>query len=189
MENQRKERTLFLIKPDGVKKGLIGETIKRMEQVGLKIVALKVVKPTRKLVEGHLPQEKEWVIGLGNKTLNDYKTTKKDPIKEMGSDDPYEIGKQIKEWLIKYLTSGIIVAGIAEGSRAIEFVRKILGNTNPVMSEAGSIRGDFSNDSPSLANSEKRAIANIAHASGDPKEAAQEIANWFKQEEIVDYED
>jgi len=189
MENPRKERTLFLIKPDGVKKGLIGETIKRMEQVGLKIAALKVVKPTRKLVEGHLPKEKEWVIGLGNKTLNDYKTTQRDPIKEMGSADPYEIGKIIKEWLIEYLTSDIIVAGIAQGSRAIEFVRKIMGNTNPILAEAGSIRGDFSNDSPSLANSEKRAIANITHASGDAKEAAQEIANWFKPEEIIDYEE
>ena len=189
MDNSRKERTLFLIKPDGVKKGLIGETIKRVEQVGLKIVALKVVKPTRELAEGHLPKEKEWVIGLGNKTLNDYKTTGQDPVKEMGSADPYEIGKIIKEWLVEYLTSGIMVAGIAEGSRAIEFVRKIMGNTNPIMAEPGSIRGDFSNDSPAQANSDKRAIANITHASGDPKESAQEIANWFKPEEIIDYED
>jgi nucleoside-diphosphate kinase len=189
MGNLRKERTLFLIKPDGVKKGLIGETIKRMENVGLKIVALKVIKPTRKLIEGHLPKEKEWVIGLGNKTLNDYKTTKQDPVKEMGSADPYEIGLKIKEWLIEYLTSGIIIAGIAQGSRAIEFVRKIMGNTNPILAEAGSIRGDFSNDSPSLANSEKRAIANVTHASGDAKEATQEIANWFKPEEIIDYEE
>lgn len=189
MADPRKERTLFLIKPDGVKKGLVGETIKRIEQIGLKIVALKVIKPTRELVEAHLPKNKEWVIGLGNKTLNDYKTTKQDPIKKMGSDDPYEIGKIIKEWLIEYLTSGIMIAGIVEGSRAIEFVRKIMGNTNPILAEAGSIRGDFSNDSPSLANSDKRAIANIAHASGDETEAAQEIANWFKPEEIVDYED
>ena len=164
MADPRKERTFFLIKPDGVKKGLIGETIKRIEQVGLKIVALQVVKPSRELVEGHLPKEKEWVIGLGNKTINDYKTTGQDPIKEMGSDDAYEIGKIIKEWLIEYLISGIMIAGIAQGSRAIEFVRKIMGNTNPILAEAGSIRGDFSTDSPALANSDKRAIANICHA-------------------------
>ncbi len=189
MDNPRKEKTLFLIKPDGVKKSLIGEVIKRIERTGLKIVALKVVKPDRKLIEGHLPQDKEWVIGLGNKTLGDYKQTNLDPVKEMGSADPYEIGKQIKEWLLTYLTSDIIVAGIAQGNRAIEVVRKVMGNTIAVKAEAGTIRGDFSIDSPSLANMEKRAIANITHASGDEKEAAQEIANWFKPEEIVDYED
>jgi len=189
MEDPKKERTLFLIKPDGVRKGLIGEVIKRIEQTGLKIVALKVVKPTRELTEGHLPGSDKWMKGMGNKTLGDYKEKNMDPIKEMGTDDPLEIGKEIYEWLIKYYTSGVIVAGIAEGNRAIEIVRKIMGNTIPVNAAAGTIRGDFSTDSPSLANQEKRAIANMTHASGDPTEAAQEMANWFKPEEIAEYGD
>lgn len=189
MSDLKKERTLFLVKPDGVRKGLVGETIKRIENTGLKIVALKVINPTRELVEGHLPKDKEWVTGLGNKTLGDYKATNIDPIKEMGTDDPYEIGKIIKEWLINFLTSGVIVAGIAEGNRAIEVVRKVMGNTIPINAVAGTIRGDYSVDSPSLANMEKRAVANITHASGNPTEAGQEIANWFKPEEIAEYQD
>lgn len=189
MDNPRKERTLFLLKPDGVKKGLIGEVIRRIERTGLKIVALKVVNPDRKIIEGHLPNTDEWMAGMGKKTLGDYETKNMDPVKEMGTADPLEIGKQIKEWLVDYLTSGIIVAGIAEGNRAIEIVRKVMGNTIPVNAAAGSIRGDFATDSPSLANAEKRAISNMTHASGDPTEAAQEIANWFKPEEIVDYKD
>jgi len=189
MENLRKERTLFLIKPDGVKKGLIGEVIKRIEQTGLRVVALKVIKPSKVLVDGHLPSSKEWMIGMGKKTLGDYQAKNIDPIKEMGTDDPLELGKTIKEWLVEYYTSGIIVAGVAEGNRAIEIVRKIMGNTIPVNAAAGTIRGDFSIDSPSLANMEKRAIANMTHASGDEKEADQEIKNWFKPEELVEYKD
>lgn len=189
MEDPRKERTLFLIKPDGVKKGLIGEVIRRIERTGLKIVALKVVKPDRQIIEGHLPNTDEWLTGMGNKTLGDYKAKNMDAIKEMGTDNPLEIGKQIKEWLVDYLTSGVIVAGIAQGNRAIEIVRKVMGNTIPVNAEAGSVRGDFAFDSPSLANAEKRAISNMTHASGDPTEASQEIANWFSDEEIAEYED
>ena len=91
--------------------------------------------------------------------------------------------------LIEYYTSGVIVAGIAEGNRAVEVVRKVMGNTIPVNAEAGSIRGDFAFDSPSLANMEKRAINNMTHASGDQTEYEQESANWFKPEELVEYED
>ena len=188
MENPRQEQALFLLKPDGVKKGLIGEVIKRIEQTGLKIVGLKVVRPSKKLIEGHLPNSNEWLIGMGKKTLSDYEAKNIDPLKEMGTADPLELGKQIKEWLLSYLTSDIIVAGVVEGNRAIEIVRKVMGNTIPVNAAAGTVRGDFSTDSPSLANAEKRAIMNITHASGDPTEAAQEIANWFKPEELVDYQ-
>lgn len=186
-ENLTKERTVFLLKPDGVKKGLIGEVIKRIEATGLKIVALKVVNPTTELIEGHLPNTDEWMSGMGKKTLGDYEKQGIDPIKELGSDDPLVIGKEIKKWLVDFLTSGVIVAGVAEGHRSIEIVRKLMGNTLPINADPGTIRGDFSVDSPLLANAEKRAISNMTHASGDPTEAAQEIANWFKPEEIAEY--
>ena len=189
MSKSKEERTLFLLKPDGVKKGLIGEVIKRIENTGLKIVALKVVNPTKDLIEGHLPNTDEWLIGMGNKTLGDYQEKKIDPVKEMGTDDPLVIGKEIKGWLVEFLTSGVIVAGIVQGNRAIEIVRKIMGNTLPINAAPGTVRGDFSTDSPSLANTEKRAIQNITHASGNETEVAQEIANWFKPEEIAEYND
>jgi len=186
MENSQ-ERTLFLLKPDGVKKGLIGELIKRIENTGLKIIGLKVVNADRDLVLQHLPKSDEWMAGMGKKTLGDYEKTGLDPVKEMGTDDPLEIGKQIKEWLVEYYTKGPIVAGVAEGHRAIEVVRKIMGNTIPVNADPGSFRGDYAIDSPTLANKEKRAISNMTHASGDPDEAANEIPTWFKPEELADY--
>ncbi len=187
MAHPKEEKTCIIVKPDGVKRGLIGEVLRRIEQRGLKIIGLKMVTPNRKFIEEFLPQKEEWLIGMGNKTLATYTQYNKDPIKEMGTSDALEIGKKVKEWLIEFWTSGPVVAVCVSGIHAIDMVRKIVGKTIPAQAEMGTIRGDYSVDSPILANMDKRAIHNIVHASGDAAEAEHEIAHWFEETEIHYY--
>lgn len=183
------ERTLVLIKPDGVKKGLIGEVIKRFEIRGLKIVALQLSHPTKEQMDEHYPKDKAWIENLGKNTSRCYdefeipSTLKKD----FGTDNLYEIGKEIRKWLVNFMTSGPIVKMIIEGPHAIKMVRKIVGPTIPAFAEIGTIRGDFSIESPDAANIKKRAIKNLIHASGNKEEAKHEIELWFNPEEIHNY--
>jgi len=182
------EKTLVLIKPDGVKRGLAGEALSRIEQRGLKIIALKMIVPNNVTVSKHYPMENEkWLSGMGTKTLEHYKAHGQEPIKELGTDDPLKIGKMVAGWLAEFMTSGPVVAAVVQGIHAVEMVRKIVGNTIPAKADMGTIRGDYSVDSPTLANLQKRSIHNVIHASGDPDEAQHEIDVWFKSEEIHPY--
>jgi nucleoside-diphosphate kinase len=187
MANPKEERTLLIVKPDGVKRGLIGEALHRIEQRGLTIIAVKMVLPSAEHVKGFFPGTPVWKTGMGNKTLDTYAKYGKDPVKELGTNDPLKIGEQIFGWLIEFWISGPVVAMVVKGVHAIDMVRKIVGNTIPAKAEMGTIRGDYSVDSPVLANMDKRAIYNVVHASGDPVEAAHEIEFWFAPEEIHDY--
>jgi nucleoside-diphosphate kinase len=187
MKQLKQERTLVLVKPDGVKRGLVGETLKRIERRGLKIIALKMIEVDRNHLDDHFPKEKSWVDRLGDKGLKTFAEYKLDPKQHMGTADKAEIGKIVKESLYDYLTSGPIVAAVIEGIHAIDMVRKLAGNTLPVFAEMGTIRGDYSVDSPAVANVEKRAVKNILHASENPEEAANEIKLWFSAKELHDY--
>jgi len=182
-----KERTLVVIKPDAVKRGLIGEIISRFEKAGLKIVALKLVQPTKEHYNLHYPDSKEWLRKVGEKTLATYKEYGIDPKKELGTTDKVKIGKMVKKWTVEFMSSGPVVAMIVEGPHAVENVRMIVGPTLPYKAPPGTIRGDFSGDSPALANAAKRAVKNLIHASGDKEEAQREIQLWFAPEEIHDY--
>lgn len=183
----KEERTLVLAKPDGVKRGLTGEIISRIERRGLKIVALKMVVASKEHVLKHLPTDEEWVLRLGDKGLKTFAEYKLDPMTYLGTADRKAIGEKVKQGLIEYLTSGPIVAMVVEGIHAITMVRKLAGHTLPVMAEMGTIRGDFSVDSPTVANVEGRAIHNVMHASETPEEAKNEIALWFDAKEIHAY--
>lgn len=185
-----KEKTLVLIKPDGVKRHLVGETIKRFEARGLKIVALQMAWPSKDQMDVHYPKDKTWITGLGKNTVKSYKefeipSTLKD---DYDTEDPYEIGLKVRDWLIDFMTSGPIVKMVIEGLHAIKMVRKIVGQTVPAFAEVGTIRGDFSIDSPDLANMKKRAVKNLIHASGNKEEAEHEITLWFSPEELYSYE-
>ncbi|MBU2595629.1 nucleoside-diphosphate kinase, partial [Patescibacteria group bacterium] len=169
------------------KRGLIGEIIKRFEQRGLKIIALKMVYPTKEHAAEHYSGSKDWLEGMGRKTLDNFKEHKMSAKKLMATDDPYKIGKMIQKWNVSYLASGPIVAMIIEGMHAISTVRKLVGNTLPILADPGTIRGDFSVDTNTAANLENRTIRNIVHASGDESEASHEIEHWFSPEEICDY--
>ena len=187
MKHPKKERTLALIKPDGVKRGLVGEIVRRIEQRGLKIVALKMIQATREQIDGHYPKDQKWIHRLGEKSLGTYQKYGIDPEKELGTADADEIGKRVRGWIVDFMVSGPVVKIVVEGVHAIDMVRKLCGNTLPNLADMGTIRGDYSVDSPALANSDKRAVHNIIHASETPEEAKHELAYWFSQDEIHDY--
>lgn len=187
MAHPSEEKTVVIVKPDGVKRGLIGEVIARIEKRGLKIIALKLIVSTREHAHSHYPNTEAWLRGMGEKTLGNYAQYGKDAKKEIGTDDALEIGKMVANWNVEFLTSGPMVAMVAQGIHAVDMVRKIVGKTIPALAEMGTIRGDFSVDSPSLANFQKRALHNIVHASGDQSEAAHELQHWFLEEEIHAY--
>ncbi len=182
------ERTVVLVKPDGVQRGLVGEVISRLEKRGLKIIALKMVKPTLEHIDNHYPKDEAWIERLGEKGFKVFDEYGIDPKEKMGTDDKKEVGKLVRKWLIDYLTDAPVVGMIIEGVHAIDMVRKLAGDTLPSKASIGTIRGDFSVDSPAAANLEKRAIKNIVHASENVKEAEHEIDHWFAQEDIFTYE-
>ncbi len=190
MANLREEKTVVIVKPDGVKRGLVGEIIRRVEQRGLKIIALDMLWATPQQMDAHYPKDREWITNLGKNTARAYEEYKVEHTlqDDFGTSDLFEIGKLVREWLIEYLTSGPLVKMIVAGLHAIPMVRKIVGHTVPSFAEMGTIRGDFSVDSPALANAQKRAIHNLIHASGNADEATNEIQLWFSPEAINDYQ-
>ncbi len=188
MKQIKQERTLVLIKPDGVKRGLIGEVVTRLERRGLKIIAMKMLEVDKTHLEDHFPKDPTWITRLGKKTLGTYEEYKLDPVKDFGTDKPEDIGPQVRGYLFDYMVSGPILAMVVEGIHAIDMVRKTAGNTLPVFAEMGTIRGDYSVDSPAVANVEGRAIKNLMHASETPEESANEIALWFTEDELHDYQ-
>jgi len=187
MSHPKEEKTVLIIKPDGVKRGLVGEIISRIEKRGLKIIALQMIWAEKEQIDNHYPKDEAWIKRLGEKTLKNYKAFGLDPIKELGTDDPLEIGKTVRGWLIDYMTSGPLVKMVVKGIHAIAMVRKIVGSSMPAEAEMGTIRGDFSVDDATAANRDKRAIHNLVHASENEKEAEHELNFWFAPEEIHDY--
>lgn len=187
MDHPKEEKTYVMIKPDGVRKGLIGEVIRRFEQRDLKIVALQMIQPLHDQINDHYPKNEEWVTRLGTKTSSTYEKYGYDLIADFGTDDPAKIGPEIRKWLIDYMKSAPLVKMIVQGVHAIDVVRKIAGETLPYKAAIGTIRGDFSIDSPALANMEKRAVANIVHCSETPEEAANEIKHWFGDMPVYSY--
>jgi len=187
MKHLKEEKTFVLIKPDGVQKGLIGEIIKRFEQRDLKVVALEMFQPTTKQIDEHYPKDEVWVKRLGGKSLSTYEKYNIDPKPLLGTDNPAEIGKMVRSWVIDYMSSGPLVRMIVQGLHAVDMVRKIAGSTLPFQADMGTIRGDFSIDSPALANNEKRAVMNLIHASETAKEAQHEIKHWFGDSKAHDY--
>src|SRR3989344_1582873 len=180
------EQTLVVVKPDGVARGLIGEILARFERVGLKIVASKMLTVSKEVAEKHYPGDREeWLLGIGHKTLDNYKQMEVDAKELLGTNDPKKIGEMVRVWLLDYITSGPVYAVVLQGHHAVELVRKICGHTLPLNAMPGTIRGDFSFDSSYLANTATRSIKNLVHASGSLDEAKYEIPLWFSQDEIV----
>ena len=180
---QQREQTLVLIKPDGVQRSLIGEIIRRYERTGLKLAALKFFIPSEDLVKKHYLSDESWMRKVGEKSIAAYeKKGQKPPFS-----DPLKCGESVLGRLIKYLISGPVVAMVWQGNQAVGVVRKITGGTEPLNSDVGTIRGDFTIDSYDLGDADERAIRNLIHASGSPAEAEKEISIWFSENEIIKY--
>jgi nucleoside-diphosphate kinase len=176
-----------MLKPDSVKRGLIGDSVSRFERAGLKVIALKMVHPSKELVRKHYPSTDDWFRTVGQKTLKSYKEYGLDAKKDLGTDNDLEIGKIVKGWLVDFISSSPVVAMVIEGNHAIDNVRRIVGNTLPILAAPGTIRGDFSVDSPDLANVKLRPVRNLIHASGSKEEAENEVGLWFRKEEMYAY--
>jgi len=187
MNHPKEEKTFLMIKPDGVRKGLIGEVIKRLEQRDLKIIALEMFQPTAEQIDNHYPKDEKWIARLGEKTTNTYNKCGYDLMSDFGTTDTLIIGKQVRQWLIDFMISAPMVRMVVQGLHAIDMVRKISGPTMPFQAEMGTIRGDFSVDSAVLANKEKRAVMNLIHASETAEEAEHEIKYWFGGNPIFSY--
>jgi nucleoside-diphosphate kinase len=187
MINPKEEKTFVLIKPDGVRKGLVGEIIKRLEQRDMKIVALEMFQASRKEIDSHYPKDEKWIRRIGEKTSANYAKYGFDVKDDFGTSDLYRIGKQVRGWVIDFMISAPLVKMVVQGVHAVDMVRKIVGPTMPNLAEMGTIRGDFSVDSAISANVEKRAVYNLVHASETPAEAKHEINHWFGKKGIFKY--
>ncbi len=176
------EKTFVMVKPDGVQRGLTGEIIRRFEQRGLKLIAMKMVWVDEELVKKHYPDDEVWLKSVGVKTKKSYEQ-KGVKVKET----ELEIGKRIRDYLKGYITSGPVIAMVIEGPHAISQVRKIVGSTSPHEAMPGTIRGDFSVDSYQMADPNERSIINLVHSSGDEKEAKNELSVWFNPKEMHTY--
>ncbi len=157
-------RTLFIIKPDGVERGVIGKIITQLEDRGLKIIALKLMRASRELAEKHYGDL-------------DVRLTKKDLD-----------GATIKSQMIDFLLSGPVVAMVIEGVKAVEYVKRLSGSTYPNESDLGTIRGMFGHMTRFHANNTNRAVRNLVHASDPDEDPEHEIGLWFTADELVSYD-
>ena len=177
------ERTLILAKQDAIHRGLVGEIIQRFEQRGMRLAAIKVTIPSRKLLELHYTQDEAMQRETGERTIATWK--------EKGrkvSETALVVGNRVREWNIQALEGKPVVAMVWEGYHAVEMGRKIVGHTEPRQALPGTIRGDFSSESYDLADFHQRTLINLVHASGKPHEAEREIVVWFTPEEISKYQ-
>ena len=153
------QKTLVLVKPDAVKRGLSGEIIERFEQAGLKVIAMKMVWADEEFAKNHY---------------------REDDIAERHGED-------IWKGLLEFISEGPVVAVVLEGVEAIEVTRKIVGGTEPKTAKPGTIRGDYAHHSYDLADEQEVAVRNVVHASANKEEAEMEIDVWFDEEEIHTY--
>lgn len=163
------DKTLIIVKPHAVVRGLTGEFLARFERMGLKIEEIKVVREGAEFWENFYPSAQEWFINAGSKTLDSCKALGIDVNERLGTTDPASIGRMVKTWLVDHMSSGVSIAVVLSGNEAMVKVRTACGKTLPNMAAPGTIRFDYSSDSPSLANEEKRPVFNLIHAS-DPEE-------------------
>jgi nucleoside-diphosphate kinase len=155
------ERTLVVLKPDAVQRGVIGEVISRFEKVGLRLAGMKMLSPD----EAHYFHHYE--------TIGQVVTRR---------------GKEVYDMNIDFMMMGPVVAMVWEGIEAVDLVRKMVGSTEPKSAQPGTIRGDYAHMSYKHADSAKTGIPNIVHASGDSAEALLEVPHWFADSELFEYD-
>ncbi len=182
--HQKEERTLIIIKPDGVQRSLIGEIIQRFEKIGLKLIAMKMLIATPKEVEGHYTVNPGWKKNVGESNIKGYIKQGLEP----PCDDPEKIGDMVLGHLKDYIVSGPVIVMTWQGAHSVSLVRKMTGGTEPLSSDVGTIRGDYVLDSFEMADQDNRAVRNLIHASGTTEEAKKEVRHWFNEKEIIKYE-
>jgi nucleoside-diphosphate kinase len=184
MIHPKKEKTFVIIKPDGVQRSLVGEILKRIERVGLKLIGMKMIVATEEQLWKHYNKDDAWYLKKGTIIVENRKKFGM-PIEK----EAIEYGKDIIRSIMKFMTAGPIVAMVIEGNSSVSVVKKLVGATDPASSDVGTIRGDFTIDSYELSDFDgSRAIRNLLHCTdGDQSEAQREIDIWFKPVELVNY--
>jgi nucleoside-diphosphate kinase len=155
------QKTLVLFKPDTVQRGLVGEILTRFERVGLKIVATKMIAPSKEHYHKHYEEIGQMITRRGEHAF---------------------------DVTLEMMIQGPVIAMVFEGVEAVALVRKLVGGTEPKTADPGTIRGDFSHMSFGYADTKNKGIPNLIHASGDPEEAEKEIGHWFSDTELYEYE-
>ena len=153
------QKSLILLKPDALDRGIVGEIITRFERVGAKIVGLKMLVSEKDTAMQHYTED------LAKRR-----------------------GEKVRELMISMLTSGPIIALALEGIEIVEVVRKMVGGTEPKTAAPGTIRGDYAHVSFKYADEKGIGVFNLIHASGSPEEAEVEVSVWFRPEELVSHE-
>lgn len=178
------EQTLILLKHDAVQRNLIGKIISRFEDAGFKIVGAKMLWADESLAKNHYKIDDDWANALFEKTRTGYdKENKKIPYK-----DANDLAQTIQTWNMQFLREGPVIALVLQGPHAIEIVRKMIGSTEPRQAAPGTIRGDYAIvESYALADTKKRVMRNLIHASDTPSNAKREIALWFDNLELHNY--
>jgi nucleoside-diphosphate kinase len=178
------ERTLILLKPDTVQRGLIGKILTRFEDVGLKVVGLKMVLADDSLAKKHYHLDETWAKNVYEKN----KTVAEKEGRKVQYKDHMELGQTIQSWNMTFLKEGPVIAIVLQGPHAIEIIRKMVGHTEPKQALPGTIRGDFASiESYALADQKKRVTRNLVHASDTKENAEREIALWFDNSELHIY--
>lgn len=181
----KKERTFVILKPDTIQRSLMGDVISRFERVGLKLVGLKLVdlnKVDEKKIWEHYNKDDAWYEKKGAGVVQVFKDAGREVTKE-----PIEYGKDIIRVLVHYMKAGPVVMMVWEGNQSVAVVKKLVGETEPATSDVGTIRGDYTTESFSLANVDDRAVRNLVHCSDNTDDAAREIALWFDESEMLSY--
>lgn len=177
------ERTLVILKPDAIQRNLVGEILKRFENRGLKIVGMKMIIATEDQVFAHYNKDDAWFTKKGEGIVADLTAAGESVDRE-----PIEYGKDIIRGLAKYMTAGPSIAIIYEGHRSQDVVRTMVGATEPVAVDAGTIRGDYGIDSYALcAMQNSRGLRNLIHASENQEDFDAEVGVWFNDSELVEY--
>ncbi len=176
------ERTFVIVKPDGVQRGLTGEVVNRIERTGLKLIAMKFMVATREIAAKHYGKDDAWCEKVGNRTIDNMKKEGKEPTKPA-----VEYGRDVLNGLLDFLTCSPIVIMAWEGNQAVGIVKKLVGGTEPLTSDVGTIRGDYTFDSYDIANIDGRAVRNVVHCSDLVEEAKREIGIWFKEEDLISW--
>ncbi len=182
MNHPKKERTFVILKPDAIQRNFIGEIISRFERTGLKVTAMKMLVPKAEQCWTHYNKDEAWFQSKGERIVKGREENKM-PVEKPA----IEYGRDIIGQLVTFMTAGPVVAMVIEGNSAVGIVTKLVGGTEPLTSDIGTIRGDLTIDSYDLAGIDSRAVRNLIHCSDKPEEAEREIKIWFDESEIIKY--
>lgn len=181
------ERSLVLMKPDAVQRGIVGEILQRFERSGLKMIGAKLIHVDKGFGEKHYSHDDEWKLKVGQRNIEECEAFGFGPMDVFGTKDPKEIGTMIDKRSAEFLASGPVFAMVLEGPSAVKKIRSLVGSLFPHGSEPGTIRGDYGLDSAYTSMKRKRAAFNVIHASGEVDESEEEIKLWFKDDELLEY--